>query len=59
MYKMNNHNYVILLELMAVSSLHATKAHSEKVTNFHCDTSFSLAPVVLSLCTFCGGKWVP
>lgn len=59
MYGMNNHSYVILLELMAVSSLHVTKAHSEKVPSFHCNTSFHLGPVILSLSTFHGGKWVP
>lgn len=56
MYKMNNHNKVIQLESMAVSSLHAAKVHLEKVPSFHCNTYFSLVPVILSLPTFCGGK---
>lgn len=58
LYKMNNHNKVIQLELMAISSVCAggKKAHLKKVPSFHCNTSFSLVPVILSLSTFCGGN---
>lgn len=68
MYKMNNCNEVMQLELMAVSSLCAEKRKKipnntlekgSKVPSFQSSTSFSLVPVILSLSTFCGGKWVP
>lgn len=51
------------LEVMAVSSLCVGKKPQKltlkKVLSFHCNTAFSLVPVIRSLSTFCGGKWVP
>lgn len=56
LYEMNNHNKIILLEQIAVSSLHVAKAYSEKVTSLHWNTSFTLVLVILSLWMFVEGN---